>query len=241
MIDIDLFRKILKEDGYIEYGDIIPIELFELMCNSPIDKVKTLFKKNYDTNKIQILYVQVKCLNCGKSYILELSKNKMFDLILCYKRSMRGELDSKCLCAECKLRKEEMDREQLKMQYHNRELVRKKNTEEYISTYLNPNNSWRNDVSSNNKFNQIKEVYVNWREIKEHIRNMDYYYFLETPYWKAVSEKVKSRANYKCQICNSSSNLCAHHRSYANHGDEVHNLEDLICICQDCHTKYHFE
>ena len=46
MIDIELFKKILSEDeGYIEYGDTISLELFELMGKYPKDTVKRLFKK----------------------------------------------------------------------------------------------------------------------------------------------------------------------------------------------------
>ena len=57
MIDIDLFRKILSEDGYIECGDTIPLELFELMGKYPKDKVKRLFKKVSNTDYGGIKYV----------------------------------------------------------------------------------------------------------------------------------------------------------------------------------------
>ena len=235
MIDIDLFRKILKEeDGYIEYGDTIPLELFELMCSSPIDKVKSLFKKYKGRIRENNLYlVYIKCTECGRVFPLEVSKTKLFNLI--------SKCKNKYLCLDCKSKEYEIEKERDKLRDAERELDCIKNTETYISSYLNPNNCWNKNVPYYTKFKRIRDVFVNWGTIKEYIRNMDYYDFLETPYWKAVSEKVKSRANYKCQICNSSNNLCAHHRSYANHGDEVHNLNDLICICKDCHTKHHFE
>ena len=88
---------------------------------------------------------------------------------------------------------------------------------------------------------RILNANVDWKIIKGYINDINYCDFLKTPYWKAISERVKYKAKYKCQICNSTDNLCVHHRSYSSHGDEVHNLEDLICICQDCHTKHHFE
>lgn len=80
-----------------------------------------------------------------------------------------------------------------------------------------------------------------WSYLKDYICDMDYYDFLKTPYWKAIAEKVRYKADYKCQICNSSEGLNVHHRSYENHGDELHHMEDLICICKDCHEKHHFE
>lgn len=240
MIDIDLFRKILEEDGYIECGDIIPIELFELMCSSPIDKVKSLFKKHECILAEKKLYtVNIKCTECGKIFSLKVCKTNLLNLISLFKN--KSKKNYKCLCIECHSKELEIEKERKKAKDIERELNIIKNTESYISSYLDPDKCWNKDVPYYVKFRQIKDVPVNWNAIKEHIRNMNYYDFLETPYWKAISEKVKSKAKYKCQICNSSNNLCTHHRSYANHGDEVHNLDDLICICKDCHTKHHLE
>lgn len=68
---------------------------------------------------------------------------------------------------------------------------------------------------------------------------MDYHDFLETPYWKTISEKVKIKANYRCQLCNSNIGLNTHHRCYDNHGDELHHMKDLICVCEECHNNHH--
>ena len=77
-----------------------------------------------------------------------------------------------------------------------------------------------------------------WR----YINSMDYHTFLKTPYWKAIAEKVKSRAKYKCELCYSSNNLVTHHKTYKRHGYEhLYWREDLICLCDKCHEKFHFE
>lgn len=236
MIDIDLFRKILSEDGYIECGDRIPWELFELMGKYPKDKVKRLFKKVSNTDyEDRNFLLEFRCSVCNKEAYLELSKTRLLQLI--------GK--SNIVCRECqekeKIRQKEIQKQD-NIDYQIDRLSKIwQNTDDYLLEYLDPERHWKNKVPYYKRFELIKNAIVDWEVIKDYIKDMDYYEFLETPYWKAVSAKVKAKAKYKCQICNSSENLCVHHRSYSSHGDEVHNLEDLICICNDCHTKYHFE
>ena len=51
---------------------------------------------------------------------------------------------------------------------------------------------------------------------------------------------VKYKANYKCQLCNNNSLLNTHHKNYNRHGlEHVYWKEDLICLCQNCHEKFH--
>lgn len=63
--------------------------------------------------------------------------------------------------------------------------------------------------------------------------------YLKTDYWKAVSDAVKRRAGYRCQLCNSQHDLCAHHRTYEHRGSELENLDDLVCLCRRCHEIFH--
>ena len=63
--------------------------------------------------------------------------------------------------------------------------------------------------------------------------------FLNTIYWKTVSEEVKRRAGYKCQLCGSDENLNTHHRCYDHKGIEVLHMNDLVCLCQKCHDHHH--
>lgn len=242
MIDIDLFRKTLTDDdGYIEFGDTIPIELFELMCISKTERVKSLFKKtNGYSRGNHTFFVQQKCAKCNEIDTLEMGKSMLFKAISTHKRLLKKGEQGGYVCEECREMEEDLERQEGGQYAAGHRYKMNISTEKYISVLLNPNKSWRPNVKCN-KFRVIKNVSVDWDKIKEYIRGMDYYDFLKTPYWKAISEKVRKRANFRCQMCNSNNNLCVHHRSYENHGDEVHHLKDLICICKDCHTKYHFK
>ena len=63
--------------------------------------------------------------------------------------------------------------------------------------------------------------------------------YLTTDYWQKVSNAVKTRAGYRCQVCNSELDLQAHHRTYAHRGSEMDHLVDLICLCRRCHCIFH--
>lgn len=63
--------------------------------------------------------------------------------------------------------------------------------------------------------------------------------YLKTDYWKIVAEAVKKRADYRCQLCNSQHDLCAHHRTYDHRGNELNYLNDLVCLCRRCHEIFH--
>jgi hypothetical protein len=68
-----------------------------------------------------------------------------------------------------------------------------------------------------------------------------YQEYLQSPYWKQVTDAVKRRADYRCQLCNSQHGLQAHHRSYQHRGRELegNNLNDLVCLCAACHRLFH--
>jgi hypothetical protein len=68
---------------------------------------------------------------------------------------------------------------------------------------------------------------------------MSYSDYLETPYWRQVSAAVKERAGFRCQICNSPHDLRAHHRDYRHRGRELEHLDDLTCLCNNCHSLFH--
>jgi hypothetical protein len=63
--------------------------------------------------------------------------------------------------------------------------------------------------------------------------------YLQTEYWQQVSGAVKAQAGYRCQVCNSPHDLQAHHRSYANRGNELKHLDDMTCLCRRCHGIFH--
>lgn len=65
----------------------------------------------------------------------------------------------------------------------------------------------------------------------------EYKRYLNTPEWKQKSMGCKQRAGYRCAICNGTSNLQAHHRTYVRAGNEL--PEDLTALCGRCHSIVH--
>jgi hypothetical protein len=66
---------------------------------------------------------------------------------------------------------------------------------------------------------------------------INYQEYLKSDYWKEIREKVYKRDNYKCKLCGSKENICVHHSTYDNLGNEI--LDDLITICKHCHNAFH--
>lgn len=103
----------------------------------------------------------------------------------------------------------------------------------FISHYLN---------SKCEYINNIHDLDILKREslyITKYISLMDYKEFLQTPYWKIISEYKKVQAKNKCQLCNKEGLLHTHHRTYEIRGNEINNLDDLIVLCDKCHAKHH--
>lgn len=69
------------------------------------------------------------------------------------------------------------------------------------------------------------------------LKAMPYQDYLKTDYWQRVRKEVLRRANYRCQVCNASTLLEVHHRTYENRGQERE--ADVIALCGDCHSKFH--
>jgi hypothetical protein len=77
-------------------------------------------------------------------------------------------------------------------------------------------------------------------KIKHHLRTMIYPDFLHTVYWKSIAKYVKYKAGNKCSLCaRSRCTLNVHHRDYNYKGIEILHLNELICLCEYCHTKFH--
>ena len=72
------------------------------------------------------------------------------------------------------------------------------------------------------------------------LRVLKYDEFLKTRYWMSISRFVREKAG-KCDECGSTENLHVHHTTYDHHGCEHQHLEDLKCLCKDCHLKAHHE
>lgn len=70
-----------------------------------------------------------------------------------------------------------------------------------------------------------------------HLRSKLYTLYLQSPEWKAISDECKRLANFKCNRCDNTTNLHAHHLTYDNIGEEKQ--EDLECLCLSCHEEEH--
>lgn len=80
------------------------------------------------------------------------------------------------------------------------------------------------------------------KETVENLKKMKYEDFLQTDYWKMVSEQARINAHYKCQLCGcNDKKLNVHHNTYEHRGEEFKHMEDLVCLCEDCHNFYHLK
>jgi hypothetical protein len=68
-------------------------------------------------------------------------------------------------------------------------------------------------------------------------RQQEYREYLSTDHWRELAEETKRLAGYRCQVCNSTEHLQAHHRTYERKGKELQS--DLVCLCDSCHNLYH--
>ena len=208
-----------KEIWIYEDGDEITQEEIELMRTANTKQKMNLFKKNYSNKpyKYNVIYT---CTQCGKETIEEWSRNKILDK------------NYHLICNKCR----EKNENDLIFERKKKEI---ENTKNYIETYLNANNSWKEGVKQWEKWEDICTNCVDREIIAEHIKKMDYHDFLKTPYWNAVSGQVMKRNNYKCQLCGKQGELNVHHPNYSIHGYEAENIHRLMCLCKDCHNNCH--
>ena len=76
-------------------------------------------------------------------------------------------------------------------------------------------------------------------KIFSEIKKMPYNKFLQTPYWKIISENQKRCAGKRCALCGYPYILNVHHTTYKHHGDEIFHLDDLVTVCRECHRAIH--
>lgn len=231
MVDYEYFKAFLSEHdpAMIENGDMLDNKVIMLFARSKPDKVKSLFKCSNMTIPFK---VEIKCSKCGGLEWQYMSKTKLIHTI--QDLHMKREV----VCNRCIAKKELEEAEERRRVNAQWEQMVKENTKIYIQRYLDPDNSWKKGIKTWEKINDLK-AHVEWDEVESHIKGMTYREFLMTPYWKAIAEDVKRKSGNKCQLCNSTEGLNVHHRTYENHGDELHNMKDLICLCADCHSKFH--
>lgn len=76
-----------------------------------------------------------------------------------------------------------------------------------------------------------------WKNRKEFRRRRLYRSYMTSPEWQGVRETALERADGRCQICNRSSRLQAHHRTYKRLGEE--RPADVTILCAECHSLFH--
>lgn len=233
-----LINEVEPNDKKIAPGEHITLELFKKLANAKTiirQKCFAPIESNMCTNQYS---VEVECSNCNKIFIHEYTKSKLFKLMSDFKNE-EAILCPLCSCQRAKAISDHRDK-----QIADRRQIQEQETQKYIDKYLDPNHSWKENVSQKQK---KLEVIDDARcliddKIAEHIKSMEYHDFLKTPYWNAVSLYAKYRAEFKCSLCGSRQGLNTHHRSYEHHGYE-HQYgvvgKDLIVLCGECHSKFH--
>lgn len=87
---------------------------------------------------------------------------------------------------------------------------------------------------------KILDVYGQIVDLQETERllSFDYRAYLQTPEWKGRAHMARQRVGFRCSLCNMRDvRLHVHHRTYDRIGNEA--SEDLICLCEACHRKFH--
>lgn len=72
---------------------------------------------------------------------------------------------------------------------------------------------------------------------KRYLHTMPYPEYLKTEHWQEKRKEARERANERCQVCNATTTLNVHHRTYVRRGYEE--PEDLIVLCKGCHQLFH--
>lgn len=255
MVDKELFEKILSaKNGYIVGGDVIDHDVIMLFAEHNIDEVKYLFAKIEHEQERPTYLIEAKCSVCGKTEYIEVSKTRLFEYIRYIKRqsSKKTRLSERCndigefVCESCRAIKDAENRKRLAKTEEERSRVIKENTDAFISKWLavgaDVPQAERGSYSSSTKFRY--EYFSTDRDaVAKHIKSMPYRDFLKTPMWKSISILVKKRSKFRCSLCGTESTyvnpLNVHHRTYEHHGYELSHMEDLICICNKCHAKFH--
>lgn len=251
-MDKDFIKELLstedgKSDKLIKNGDFIDNELLKIMEKSPKKNLQKIFYcyKGHMPNGGYKYFVEVQCPICEKLCTKSVSKNKLMQ-ILGYSATYSSD-KYVCYCEKCKANaamEDERKRRESDIAWKEKQ---KQKTQNYIDNYLNPNNSFKDELTANEKINYIMGDFWGCNDtiddkITEVILQMNYKDFLNTPYWDGVRNYKLKKSKYRCQLCGNKGVLNVHHKTYENHGREhIKSVadSDLIVLCKDCHEKFH--
>lgn len=180
---------------------------------------------------LKFLYSDI-CPKCDKSFEKGITLG-----------DLKSQVNFKCLdCIEKENKAKKLLNLAANFRYdREKEINRVIKTKEYIDNYLNPDSPFLKNLKLHEKWDLIlyNDYFYISNDITQHIKNMDYKSFLQTPYWKTVSLKRKAQCDFKCQLCDSNKDLETHHTTYEIKGEEIFNMKKLTVLCHACHEKHH--
>jgi 5-methylcytosine-specific restriction endonuclease McrA len=74
-------------------------------------------------------------------------------------------------------------------------------------------------------------------EREQWLATMPYAEYLSTSEWQERRRAALKLADYRCQVCNSDTELHVHHRTYERRGYE--RAADVVVLCAGCHRRHH--
>ena len=240
MIDFEKFENYIlarkNKTSFVHSGTLISRDEF-----LKIQKLGKTYGASYmemgisKSNDLKFI-VECCCELCGTLYIKEISKTSFLEIL----RDCNYACSKIMKCENCLKKENEIENEKIKAQIELNYNNSLKHFEKFINSYLSPNRVWNKNIKSYEKYNILinEFVRIDNEKIADFIKQMSYADFLRTPYWKAIAEKKRIQAQYKCNLCNKNLELHCHHRTYDTHGYELHNLQDLIVLCSQCHKNF---
>lgn len=213
-----------------------------IIKQSDVEKIRELIRKYGKVNTTYCIRMGGALSDSGNRFTVEMVCNKCKNVSIEYLKLcdfIEYLVNDNYKCNDCMRAKRLEARKEQQTKMEERIITTAKKTDDYISSYLDPNSSWNNGVKTKEKISSIEYGYLDAERIRNHILQMDYRTFLATPYWKAITEYKRYKAEYKCELCSSSISLVVHHKTYEHHGNEINHLDDLVVLCKSCHEKFH--
>ena len=136
-----------KDERLIMRGDLIDLELFEILYSASVSKIDQAFYKYEDkaSKDEAIYYMQTKCPNCENIRTETVCKSNITDTIKKLKSENSGKKrvgsyfsSIELLCPKCLKKKEERQKIESEKSHRDFEEWKRKENEDYIKLNLNP-------------------------------------------------------------------------------------------------------
>lgn len=196
--------------------------------------------------------VEIQCPKCFSIRKEKLPKTKFIDYInieskIYINPSWQSSLSFYYKDKYCKICKNILDEISLKQRKQKEENEEKQKIndinrkKEELFNYLNPNFKWDKNIKLTEKI-KILRTFNFTEDIIQYIKKIPYKDFLQTPYWKTISDYKKYKQDYTCELCGTKkfkNKLNTHHPTYDIRGEELFYLDKLKVLCNICHEKFH--